>query len=217
MAKIAKHKGEAQSMLECALCSQDSLTSVDNPRSRAARRATSPSLNTDKSIKEAPRATDATPVLAPYHGAGIHKKIKNKRLSRAQRVRHSRGMQRGQEVQDQLQAKVADAKSRLRQRQGRRALWEDINSTSNEEVRKAIKAPGRFDSLDDEDEDLKDNIQPFHGDTEIKVIDGIQVPTFATGESLSLTMGPASIANSKKPGTFGLNTTKPEEPLDEIT
>lgn len=168
-------------------------------------------------MKDAPRASDATPVLAPYHGAGVHKKTKNKRLSRTQRIRHDRGIQRGQEVQDQMQVKVADAKSRLRQRQGRRALWEDINTNSSEEVRKAIKAPGRFDSLDDEDEDSKDNIEPFHGDTEIKVIQGIQVPAFATGESLSLAMGPSSTMTSKKPGTFGITSSKPEEPVDEVT
>lgn len=174
-------------------------------------------MNTDKSVKEAPRASDATPALAPYRGAGIFKKNKVKRMSHAQRVRHDKDVRRAAAVQDQMQVKVEDAKTRLKHRQGRRALWEDINTTSNEEVRKAIKAPGRFDTLQDEDDDQRDDIQPFHGDTEIKVIDGIQVPSFATGETLSLATAPSLMTSNKKPGTFGTTITPAAESAAEIT
>ncbi|KAK5103935.1 hypothetical protein LTS08_003359 [Lithohypha guttulata] len=193
MAKVAKPKREP----------------LTNPRSRAARRATSPSINTDKSLKEAPRATETTPILAAYKGAGIHKKAKKKQLSHAQRQRQEKVLQKAEAVHDILESKRADASSRLKRRQGRRALWDDINDTSTEEVRKAIKAPGRFDTLDDGEDAVKDGIQPFHGETEIKVIAGVQVPTFATGQSMSLTMGPTLLASSKKPGTFG-TAPKPE-------
>lgn len=147
-------------------------------------------------------------MLAPYRGAGIQKKAKKKQLSHAQRLRHERGLQRGEAVQDQLQSKVEDARAKLKKRQGRRALWEDVNGLSNEEVRKAIKAPGRFDSLDD-DEDVSDDIQPFHGDTEIKVISGVLVPSFATGQSMSLAVGPSLAPSNKKPGTFGVSSAQP--------
>ncbi|KAK5939306.1 hypothetical protein PMZ80_008610 [Knufia obscura] len=186
-------------------------TPLDNPRSRASRRATSPSLNTDKSLKEAPRASDATPGLAPYRGAGIQKKVKKKHLSHGQRVRHEKGLARGEAIQDRLDVKVAEAKSRLKKRQSRRALWEEVNVDSNEEVRKAIKAPGRFEVLDEDDE-LKDEVQAFPGDTEIKVIGGVQVPAFATGEALNVAVAPISMSNGKKPGTFGVTPNSNEAP-----
>lgn len=154
-------------------------------------------MNTDKSIKETPRVSDTTPVLAPYRGAGVQKKKKVKPLKRSQRVRHEKGQARAEAVQDRLHTKVADATSRLRKRQSRRALWEEVNDASKEESRKSIKAPGRFDSLKDED-GTEDDIEPFHGDTEIKVIDGVQVPTFATGQSLTFTMGPSMVASNKE-------------------
>jgi len=183
----------------------------ENPRSRASRRATSPSLNTDKSLKEAPRASDATPALAPYRGAGIQKKAKKKQLTHTQRVRHEKDLAKGEANQARLDMKVAEAKSRLKKRQGRRALWDEVNTSSNEEVRKAIKAPGRFEVLD-EDEDSKDDIQPFYGDTEIKVIGGVQVPAFATGEALNVAVAPTLISNGKKPGTFGFSPHTAEAP-----
>ena len=153
-------------------------------------------------------------MLAPYRGAGIQKKSKRKQPSHAQKVRHEKGLQRGEATQDRLQTKLADAKSRLKRRQNRRALWEEVNTTSNEEVRKAIKIPGRFDSLN-EDEELRDDIEAFEGDTEIKVIGGVQVPAFATGETMNVAVAPAFMTSTKKPGTFG--TTKPvaQEPQPE--
>ena len=95
-------------------------------------------------------------------------------------------------------------------------MWEDINHASNEEVRKAIKAPGHLGALD-EDEDVKDDIVPFHGDTEIKVIDGVRVPAFATGQSLSLAVPTAFAPSSKKPGTFGVSTKPADDTVDEVT
>lgn len=207
MAKVAKPKRDPLS--KAFLPAGDpALTTADNPRSRAARRATSPSLNTDKSITDAPRASDATPVLKPYHGAGIQKKTKKKQLSHAQRMRHEKGLARAEAVQAQLEVKVEEAKSRLKKRQSRRALWDDVNGASKEETRKAIKAPGRFGALDDED-DMKDNIEPFYGDTEIKVIGGVQVPAFATGEAMNVAMGPGFTTSTKKPGTFGVQSKQP--------
>lgn len=135
-------------------------------------------------------------------------------MTHAQKVRHQKGLEKGEATSDQLAAKVIDSKSRSRKRQNRRALWEDINNASNEEVRKAIKAPGRLDI--DEDEEGKDDIQPFHGDTEIKVIDGVQVPAFATGQSLSLSVATPFASSAKKPGTFGISA-KPVSDTAEVT
>ena len=126
-------------------------------------------------------------------------------------MRHQRGLVKGEAVQDRLNVKVAEAKSRLKKRQGRRALWEEVNVDSHEEVRKAIKAPGRFEVVD-EDEEVKDDIRPFHGDTEIKVLGGVQVPAFATGEALSVAVVPALMSSGKKPGTFGVAPDTAEVP-----
>lgn len=76
-------------------------------------------------------------------------------------------------------------------------MWDEVNDASKEETRKAIKAPGRFDSLNDDE--AEDDIEPFHGDTEIKIIDGVQVPTFATGQTLTFTMGPSLAVSTNKP------------------
>ena len=166
------------------------LSQSDNPRSRAARRATSPSINTDKSLKDAPRPSDTNPVLAPYRGAGIQKKQKKKPLSHGQRVRHAKGLARGEAIQDRHAVKVADAKKRSRKVDLRRSLWEDINTTTKDETRKAIKGPGRFGALDEDDEDAVGEVQPFHGDTEIKVIDGVLVPAFASGQTMTMSLPP---------------------------
>lgn len=85
-------------------------------------------------------------------------------------------------------------------------MWDEVNDASKEETRKAIKAPGRFDSLNDDDE-AEDDIEPFHGDTEIKVIDGVLVPTFATGQTLTFAVGPSLAVSNKKP--------EPENPAEE--
>lgn len=156
-------------------------------------------MNTDKSIKEVPRVSDTTSVLAPHRGAGIQKKKKVKSLKRSQRVRHEKGQARAEAVQDRFHTKIADATSRLRKRQSRRALWDEVNDASKEEVRKAIKPPGRFDALNDDDDGTENDIEPFHGDTEIKVIDGVQVPTFATGQTLTFAVGPSLVATKKEP------------------
>ena len=74
--------------------------------SRAARRATSPSINTDKSLKTV-KVPD-TPAKLPVHrGAGVTKrKAKAKPLSRQQRLRQEKGLERAVAVMDQTERKV---------------------------------------------------------------------------------------------------------------
>lgn len=129
----------------------------------------------------------AESVLAPHRGNGILKKRKVKQLTRGQRARQAQILERAQVVQDQHVSKVDEAKQRAKKVQARRALWEDINEATEEDVRKTIKAPGRFDAL--QDDALEDDIVPFEGDTEIKVLDGVQVPAFAAGTKMTLGLG----------------------------
>ncbi|KIY03985.1 uncharacterized protein Z520_00677 [Fonsecaea multimorphosa CBS 102226] len=106
-----------------------------NPRSRASKRATSPSIDVDKSIRDAPRASDATPILAARPNSGITKaKKKQKPLSRGQRRRHEKGLARAEMVQDQHARKIEDASQRLKKRRERKGMWEEVNGTNNKFV-----------------------------------------------------------------------------------
>ena len=85
---------------------------VRHPRwsihSRAARRATSPSINLDKSLKNVQLPSDdRSKVLLVHQGAGITKrKGKGKALSRQKRIRREKGSQRAEAVMDQMEKKV---------------------------------------------------------------------------------------------------------------
>ncbi|CAG8925580.1 unnamed protein product [Penicillium salamii] len=102
------------------------------PRSRAARRAASPSMDLDKSVTSLPRAespsTQGPAVLADRANAGVMKKQKkNDKVSRAQRLRQQKGMDRAEAVLDQLEIKKAKSFARARVVDGRRADWEETN------------------------------------------------------------------------------------------
>ncbi|OQE32432.1 hypothetical protein PENFLA_c001G02076 [Penicillium flavigenum] len=116
-------------------------------RSRAARRAASPSLDLDKSVTSLPRAESPTTtrpsVLADRATSGIQKKQKkNDKISRAQRLRQQRGMDRAEAVMDQLEIKKAKSLARGKTVNSRRADWEDTN-------RKTLT----FTALQDDDEE----------------------------------------------------------------
>ncbi|CAG8903845.1 unnamed protein product [Penicillium egyptiacum] len=101
-------------------------------RSRAARRAASPSLDLDKSVTSLPRAESPTTtrpsVLADRATSGIQKKQKkNDKISRAQRIRQQKGMDRAEAVMDQLEIKKAKSLARGKAVNSRRADWEDTN------------------------------------------------------------------------------------------
>jgi hypothetical protein len=151
----------------------------DNPRSRASKRAASPSLDLDKSLKSAPRATDATPVLAARPNAGISKtKRKQKPMKRGQRARQEKGLARAEAVMDQLEKKKALSQVKLKRVRGRRAVWDEVNGEAREEVRKAPKfqvlANGAVENEDaaDDDEAWEDE----NGDADMKPVEVIEVP-----------------------------------------
>ncbi|KAJ5894241.1 Ribosome biogenesis protein Alb1 [Penicillium taxi] len=99
--------------------------------SRAARRAESPSLNVDRSLTTVPRAESPTAehpsVLTDRRNSGIQKKQKGKKLSRAQRLRQQKGMDRAEAVMDQLEIKKAKSFVRAKAVDARRGDWEDLN------------------------------------------------------------------------------------------
>jgi len=97
-------------------------TSADQPpvvstHSRAARRAASPSIDTDKSLKEVDPPEETTQpddVLAARKGSGVSKKKHQKPLTRQQRLRKEKGIARAEAVVDQLENKVVKSKSSAR-------------------------------------------------------------------------------------------------------
>ncbi|KAF2489933.1 hypothetical protein BU16DRAFT_567026 [Lophium mytilinum] len=105
--------------------------------SRAARRAASPSLNLDKSIKTMPRPSSPVPkssrgtakphVLAAV-STGISKRSKSKPVKRQQRLRQTRGMERAADFMEKMEVKVQKSMGRTKTVKERRKPWEELNS-----------------------------------------------------------------------------------------
>ncbi|KFX93445.1 hypothetical protein O988_06825 [Pseudogymnoascus sp. VKM F-3808] len=106
--------------------------SVTSVRSRAAKRASSPSIDTDKSLKEAkPPSEEKTPaVLGIHHGAGITKKSKHGRkavLSARAKRRQEISMDRAEAAMDKKSTKIEKSKDRARNIQSRSKTWDEQN------------------------------------------------------------------------------------------
>ncbi|KAL9119902.1 MAG: hypothetical protein Q9187_003541 [Circinaria calcarea] len=118
MAKTAKLKKNAKS------------TSI---HSRAAKRAASPSIDLDKSLKSVKPPPDSSihrsSVLSVHNGAGISKrKAKSKLLSRHQRIRQEKGMQRAEAVMDKTEKKVEKSFVKGKTVKERGTAWDDLNN-----------------------------------------------------------------------------------------
>ncbi|KAJ5050574.1 uncharacterized protein L3040_002451 [Drepanopeziza brunnea f. sp. 'multigermtubi'] len=107
---------------------------VTSVRSRESRRAASPGIDLDKSLKDLkpPTATKIKQpsVLAIHQGAGISKKTKNGRkavLSAKAKKRQEKGMDRAEAVIDKKEIKIEKSKDRARTVQERAKNWEELN------------------------------------------------------------------------------------------
>ncbi|EHK42187.1 hypothetical protein TRIATDRAFT_126865 [Trichoderma atroviride IMI 206040] len=106
-------------------------------RSRAARRATSPSINIDKSLKNAtlPASSSSTSaavprpsVLAARHNAGVTKKVRRGRAVSAKgRRRQEKGLEMAEAVVERMSKKLEKSFSKARVVQTRAKKWDDIN------------------------------------------------------------------------------------------
>lgn len=128
--------------------------------SRAARRATSPSINTDKSLKEArapAESIDQRPaILAAHHNSGVSKKSKRKNvMSRAARQRQERAAEMAEAVAERTAVKVQKSKASARVIESRKKTWDEINKDP------VIKSKGAFAALaeksDESDEDMDED------------------------------------------------------------
>lgn len=103
-------------------------------RSRAARRATSPSIDTDKSIKDiAPPRQHTTyeknSVLSVHNNAGVSKKVSKRKtqMSAKARKRQQRGMEMAENVLERTSKKVQASRGKAKTVQQRAKTWDDIN------------------------------------------------------------------------------------------
>ncbi|KAJ5952565.1 Ribosome biogenesis protein Alb1 [Penicillium vulpinum] len=142
-------------------------------RSRAARRAASPSLDLDKSVTSLPRveSPNTRPSILADRSAGVQKKNKNDKASRNQRLRHQKGMERAEAVMDQLEIKKAKSVARGKTVNSRRADWEDMN-------RKTFAFTALQQDDDDEDDEDDDAMAEDSATSKIEVAKNIfQIPT----------------------------------------
>lgn len=133
-------------------------------RSRAARRATSPSIDTDKSLKDVqppPRsaAQQRPSVLAVHQNAGVTKKSRNGRktqMSAKARRRHEKGLQMAEAIAERTGKKVEKSKGRGRSVQERAKGWEEINKQAEieEESDDEEQQPEADEKDDGLDEDM---------------------------------------------------------------
>ena len=127
--------------------------------SRAAKRASSPSIDTDKSLKNVKPPTEAKShrpsVLAVHQSAGVSKKSKHGRksvLSAKAKRRQERGMGRAEAVMDKIEKKVENSRRNARKVQERAKAWDTLNKSvlaSNTQSGGALE-----ENLDDEVETL---------------------------------------------------------------
>ncbi|KAF4470673.1 hypothetical protein FALBO_2416 [Fusarium albosuccineum] len=133
--------------------------------SRAARRATSPSIDTDRSLKDikppSRTASQRRSVLAAQHSAGVTKKSKRGRkdnMSAKAKRRHEKGLEMAEAVSERTKSKVEKSIGRGKNVQQRSKAWDDIN--------KAAEIKGQ----DDSETEVK-GAQEWDADEDMEVAD----------------------------------------------
>jgi hypothetical protein len=126
------------------------IISAPSIHSRAARREASPSLNTDKSLKEAraPSPSHDHLYARPQASGGIRKK--KKASTKAQKARHAAALERADIVKEQIQVKKSKSFVKMKSIRNRRKDWEDVNGVKR---RVAFEALPSMD-IDDEQDSL---------------------------------------------------------------
>ncbi|KAI9873031.1 MAG: hypothetical protein M1823_008022, partial [Watsoniomyces obsoletus] len=78
-----------------------------------------------------------------------------------------------------MEKKVEELQTKAKKRNQRRAIWEEVNEASLEEKRKTPKLQVSENGAAGDVDEWEDVPQAFEGDTEMKVVDGVQVPAAA--------------------------------------
>jgi hypothetical protein len=110
----------------------------------------------DKKLKQTTRdsASPSRPAQTKHHAlaaqnAGIQKKAKKGNMTRAQRLRHQKGLERAADNLDKMQVKVVKSLGKEKNIKERSKGWEDVNGDGSKKKKKS-------NTLDDEDEDDAD-------------------------------------------------------------
>ncbi|RYO81119.1 hypothetical protein DL764_009806 [Monosporascus ibericus] len=139
--------------------------------SRSARRATSPSIDTDKSLKDVKPPAESInhrpSILAIHHGAGVSKKAKKARnLSFKARRRQEKAQDKAAAVTERTELKAAKSKGQARTIQTRRKTWDDINVQIPPSKKKSDKDQGAEEEDEDGGSELVDEMGEAEGGTE---------------------------------------------------
>ncbi|TGO18284.1 hypothetical protein BTUL_0011g00900 [Botrytis tulipae] len=148
-------------------------------RSRAAKRASSPSIDTDKSLKnvKAPAETVYNPqILSPHQGAGVSKKKSGRQLSSKAKKRQNKGMDRAEAVMDRTSTKIEKSKYRGRNVQERAKTWEALNKKAQEAVQAAMDKENEENEISEEEGDVDVEDDQSQGEIEM---DGTSVAPIA--------------------------------------
>ncbi|MCJ1474813.1 hypothetical protein MMC13_003473 [Lambiella insularis] len=133
--------------------------SAKSVHSRAAKRASSPSIDLDKSLKNLkpprPSSISNPGVLSVHHGAGVTKrKGKGKPLSRQQRLRQEKGIERAEVVIDKKERKVERSTVRGKAVNERSSTWDELNGKIQEKTSKPKPNNIKDDEWEDEVEGM---------------------------------------------------------------
>ncbi|MCJ1360840.1 MAG: hypothetical protein MMC33_010849 [Icmadophila ericetorum] len=132
--------------------------------SRAAKRASSPSIDLDKSLKSLKPPVDTTPrpksILSAQHGNGItKKKAKGKNLTRQQRLRQEKGLERAEAVMDKKEKKVERSLNKGKKAKERNAAWDELNGKIQNKSEKKEKKVAKDEGWEDDDEEDKMEVE----------------------------------------------------------
>lgn len=137
--------------------------------SRAAKRASSPSIDTDKSLKNVKPPAESSnhrpSVLAVHQGAGVTKKSKNGRksvLSAKAKRRQEKGLDRAEAVMDKKVIRIEKSRGKARNVQDRAKAWEE----QNKKALLALKAAELKDQERPEDWEDEEDEENEEGDSE---------------------------------------------------
>ncbi|KAF2011471.1 hypothetical protein BU24DRAFT_426557 [Aaosphaeria arxii CBS 175.79] len=136
--------------------------------SRAARRAASPSIDLDKSLKPTPSEAKAPPNVDPKphvlaaQSSGVTKRSQSKQLKRQQNLRRLKGMERADNNVEKLALKRQKSLGREKVIRERAKGWDEVNG---EKVK--AKSKNAFNALAEEEDDEPSTERKVWGDEEM--------------------------------------------------
>jgi hypothetical protein len=139
--------------------------------SRAARRAASPSIDLHKKLKKTTRdstspsrPSQAKPHALAAQNAGIQKKQKKGNMTRAQRLRHQKGLERAEDVLAKRHVNVVKSLRKMDNIKERAKGWEDVNGEGKKKKKTTALDDDKAKSKEDRewvsDEDMDDTAVP---------------------------------------------------------